>query len=70
LLPLRLPPSLLQFIENELDAIDGGQDEAIRRPNSTMFSYRLDRNELRVARRREGRYLLRTNLTEHDPAKL
>lgn len=23
-----------------------------------------------LARRREGRYLLRTNLTEHDPAKL
>ena len=39
-------------------------------PNSAMFSYRLDRNKLRVARRREGRYLLRTNLTEHDPAKL
>ena len=37
---------------------------------SPMFSYRLDRNKLRVARRREGRYLLRTNLTEHDPAKL
>jgi Transposase DDE domain len=37
---------------------------------SAMFSYRLDRNKLRRARRREGRYLLRTNLTEHDPAKL
>jgi Transposase DDE domain len=37
---------------------------------SAMLSYRLDRNKLRVARRREGRYLLRTNLTEHDPAKL
>jgi hypothetical protein len=37
---------------------------------SPMFSYRLDRNKLRVARRGEGRYLLRTNLTEHDPAKL
>lgn len=35
-----------------------------------MFSYRLDRDKLRVARRREGRYLLRTNLTEHDPARL
>jgi transposase len=34
------------------------------------FTYRLDHNKLRVARRREGRYLLRTNLTEHDPAKL
>jgi transposase len=38
--------------------------------NSAVFSYRLDRNKLRVVRRREGRYLLRTNLTEHDPAKL
>lgn len=38
--------------------------------DSATFSYRLDRNKLRVARRREGRYLLRTNLTEHDPAKL
>jgi len=34
------------------------------------FSYRLDRDKLRKARRREGRYLLRTNLAEEDPAKL
>jgi hypothetical protein len=34
------------------------------------FGLRLDRNKLRRARRREGRYLLRTNLTETDPAKL
>jgi transposase len=34
------------------------------------FTYRLDRDKLRRVRRREGRYLLRTNLTEHDPAKL
>ena len=34
------------------------------------FSYRLDRDKLRKARRREGRYLLRTNLSEEDPAKL
>jgi hypothetical protein len=34
------------------------------------FSYRLDRDKLRKVRRREGRYLLRTNLTEQDPAKL
>jgi hypothetical protein len=37
---------------------------------SPAFTYQLDRNKLRQARRREGRYLLRTNLTEHDPAKL
>ncbi len=34
------------------------------------FSYRLRRDKLRQTRRREGRYLLRTNLTETDPAKL
>ena len=37
---------------------------------SAAFTYRLDRDKLRQARRREGRYLLRTNLTEEDPAKL
>ena len=34
------------------------------------FSYRLDRAKLRQVRRREGRYLLRTNLTGRDPAEL
>jgi hypothetical protein len=34
------------------------------------LSYRLNRQKLRRARRREGRYLLRTNLTETDPVKL
>ena len=37
---------------------------------STTSSYRLKRDKLRQARRREGRYLLRTNLTESDPAQL
>jgi len=39
-------------------------------PEGATFTYRLDRSKLRQARRREGRYLLRTNLTEDDPAKL
>jgi transposase len=34
------------------------------------FSFRLNRDKLRTARRREGRYLLRTNLTGRDPAAL
>lgn len=34
------------------------------------FSFRLDRQTLRQVRRREGRYLLRTNLCGHDPAEL
>jgi hypothetical protein len=46
-----------------LIAIDLAEHEA-------SFSFTLDRIKLRQARRREGRYLLRTNLTEDDPAKL
>lgn len=34
------------------------------------FGYRLRRDKLRQVRRREGRYLLRTNLTSTDPAEL
>lgn len=34
------------------------------------FTYQLNRDKLRKARGREGRYLLRTNLTETDPVKL
>jgi len=34
------------------------------------FSFRLNRPKLRQARRREGRYLLRTNLCGRDPAQL
>ncbi len=37
---------------------------------NTGFTYTLNRNKLRRVRRREGRYLLRTNLTETDPVKL
>jgi hypothetical protein len=37
---------------------------------SSMFIYSLNRQKLRRVRRREGRYLLRTNLTENDPALL
>ena len=38
--------------------------------DSAALSYRLDRAKLRCARRHEGRYLLRTNLTDDDPARL
>jgi transposase len=34
------------------------------------FEFTLNRRKLRVVRRREGRYLLRTNLTAHAPALL
>src|SRR5258708_21815898 len=34
------------------------------------FRFELDRDKLRQVRRREDRYLLRTNLSSHDPAQL
>jgi transposase len=51
-------PSAWRLVEVEVPARGAG------------FTYRLDRDQLRQTRRREGRYLLRTNLTESDPAKL
>ncbi len=39
-------------------------------PRQATFSFSLDRNKLRRVRRREGRYLLRTNLVDDDPARL
>jgi transposase len=39
-------------------------------PNRAAFSFTLDRKKLRKVRRREGRYLLRTNLCGRDPAQL
>jgi hypothetical protein len=37
-------------------------------PNAATFSFTLNRDELRGTRRREGRYLLRTNLCGREPA--
>jgi hypothetical protein len=51
-------PTAWRLVEIEMDK------------DSSMFIYRLNRQKLRTARRREGRYLLRTNLTENDPAML
>jgi len=38
--------------------------------NATTFTFSLNKDKLRVARRREGRYLLRSNLCDEDPATL
>ena len=51
-------PSAWRLVKIEVD-----KDKA-------AFTYRLDREKLARQRRREGRYLLHTNLTETDPAKL
>ena len=39
-------------------------------PKGVAFSFELNRQKLREVRRREGRYLLRTNLCGRDPAEL
>jgi hypothetical protein len=38
--------------------------------HAATFTFALNRDKLRKTRRREGRYLLRTNLCTEDPAKL
>jgi hypothetical protein len=54
------PPSAWRLVEVEVE-VDG---------KTGVLTYSLDRSKPRTARRREGRYLLRTNLTDDDPAKL
>ena len=44
-------------------------DVQVHAQNPT-FTYRLKRDKLKQVRRREGRYLLRTNLTASDPTEL
>jgi transposase len=44
-----------------------GESEAI---NAKTFTFKLRMKKLRQVRRREGRYLLRSNLSGEDPAKL
>jgi len=39
-------------------------------PDAASFTFTLNRSKLRKTRRREGRYLLRTNLCRQDPAQL
>jgi len=40
------------------------------KPDATTFRFELNREKLRITRRREGQYLLRSNLTGEDPAVL
>jgi transposase len=50
--------------------IDITLPEAKTQAANVSSSFRLNRQKLREVRRREGRYLLRTNLTGRDPAQL
>jgi transposase len=44
--------------------------EAKSQDKAASFGFRLNRKRLREVRRREGRYLLRTNLCQRDPVEL
>ena len=50
--------------------IDIALPESKTRWANVSFSFRLNRQKLRAVRRREGRYLLRTNLSGREPAQL
>jgi len=50
--------------------IDIAIPESKTRSANLIFSFRLNRQKLREVRRREGRYLLRTNLCGKQPAQL
>jgi hypothetical protein len=45
-------------------------DLAMPQPPHASFSFQLNRQKLRAVRRREGRYLLRSNLCDKEPAEL
>ena len=45
-------------------------DIDIPEPPHTRFTFRLNRHKLRAVRRREGRYLLRTNVCGKEPGEL
>jgi transposase len=50
--------------------IDIALPESKTHSANVTFSFRLNRQKLREVRRREGRYLLRTNLSGREPAQL
>jgi hypothetical protein len=50
--------------------VEIGLPEADQTPSPETFTYSLCKDKLRQIRRREGRYLLRTNLQDDDPAQL
>lgn len=50
--------------------LDIALPEAKTGPANVSFSFQLNRQKVREVRRREGRYLLRTNLSGREPAQL
>jgi transposase len=57
-------------VEPNAEANSVGADNTAPQTAIPNFTFRLNRKKLRQVRRREGRYLLRTNLCGGDPAQL
>ena len=66
----RRPADQARAGQSQVAGADGDWSTSKIDPRRAAFTYRLDRKKLKQARRREGRYLLRSNLTEDDPAAL
>jgi hypothetical protein len=62
-------PSAWRFVEIKLPAAKRKKKKR-KEPPVPSFAFKLRRDKLRVARRREGRYLLRSNMPDRVPAQL
>lgn len=58
---------LIEVVLPQAEASGAATEPTLAQP---IFSFRLNRKKLQAVRRREGRYLLRTNLCGRDPADL
>jgi transposase len=63
-------PSAWRFVEVELPAAKQKKPKTEPETPEKKFSFKLRKDKLRVARRREGRYLLRSNMPERPPEQL
>jgi transposase len=64
-------PSAWRFVEVQLPAAKKNKKPKTEPPTPEQkFSFSLRKDKLRVARRREGRYLLRSNMPERPPQQL
>ena len=62
-------PSAWRFVEIKLPAAKRKKKKRKESP-APSFAFKLRRDKLRIARRREGRYLLRSNMPDRVPAQL
>jgi hypothetical protein len=62
-------PSAWRFVEIKLPAAKRKKKKR-KEPPVPSFAFKLRRDKLRIARRREGRYLLRSNMPDRVPAQL